>query len=167
MKKKGLPLTVSSPRRGEGKGEGDLAIQIRNETSKFHISLRPLKVIVRKILKALGFKRTGLSILFVGDKEIRSLNRRWLGHDRPTDVIAFPGEGAFLGDIVISLETTRRQAKQYGNYFEYELATYLCHGILHLKGHCDKTKKGAARMEKLQERILRKIWPSKRQKRLF
>ena len=88
-------------------------------------------------------------------------------HDRATDVISFsqlegkplgPKEGIpFLGDIVISLETTARQAAEYGNSFDYELHFYICHGILHLMGWDDKSKREAARMFSKQTQVLKKI----------
>ena len=187
-------------KRGEERRGVQYRIEIRNEAPRDRVSVRGLKDTVRKILKALGFKKAAISVLLVGDRKIRVLNRRWLGHDRPTDVIAFghqepgaknqeprkslsrfPVPGSrfpFLGDLVISLDTTRRQAAQYGNSFSYELAFYLCHGILHLMGYDDKSVREAARMDRKQRQVLETIgikekgkrkkekvlWPSKKPK---
>ena len=155
-------------------------IQIVKLVHGRRVSLSVLKRTVGRILKALGWKQAGLSILLTGDRGIRKLNRRYLGHDRPTDVIAFsqiegkslrphPGRPVFLGDIAISLDTARAQACRYGHRFSYELAFLLCHGILHLTGADDKTKKQALAMERRQEKILRQAgilrWPSRKQKR--
>ena len=63
----------------------------------------------------------------------------------------------YLGDLVVSLDTTKRQSAEYGNSFDYELAFYICHGILHLMGYDDKTKADAERMDKKQKQILKKI----------
>ncbi len=123
---------------------------------------------IRAILKVLGWEKgASLSLLLAGDRSIRKLNKKYLGHDCATDVISFSQlEGkplpskkgvAFLGDIVISLETTARQAAEYGNSFDYELHFYICHGILHLMGWDDKVKKEAARMFAKQTQILKKI----------
>ena len=145
-------------------------IQIRSSTAlrkKFRFSLQRLKQTACKILRELGWKKAALSIWLVGDKQIRVLNRRYLKRDRATDVIAFSQlEGrrlkvssgiVFLGDLVISSDTTARQAARYENDFFYELAFYLCHGILHLMGYSDVTKKQAFWMERRQEAVLRKI----------
>lgn len=140
-------------------------IEIRNECPKARILRKPVLRVVRAILKELGFEQADLSILFVDDRKIRRLNRSYFRHDRPTDVIAFSQlEGKqllhnrlFLGDVVISIPTTRRQAKEYGNSFYQELFLYLCHGILHLLGYEDKTPQQARRMEKKQREILKKI----------
>ena len=154
-------------------------VQIVKFANGPRVSLSVLKRTAGRILKALGWKQAGLSVLLTGDRGIRKLNRRYLGHDRPTDVIAFsqiegkplrrhPGRPVFLGDIAISLDTARAQACRYGHRFSYELAFLLCHGVLHLTGADDKTKKQALAMERRQEKILKRIgvfrWPSKKQK---
>ena len=89
-------------------------------------------------------------------------------HDWATDVISFSqwegkklkmglSQPTPLGDLILSLDTTARQAKEYGNDFFYEFSFYLCHGILHLMGYSDKTPKEARAMEKKQTMILKKI----------
>lgn len=93
-----------------------------------------------KILNILGVKNAELSILITGDEEIRELNRTYRGKDRPTDVLSFPDgdvvEGRFiLGDIVISLETAQRQAKELGHSLEEEVERLLTHGVIHLLGY--------------------------------
>src|SRR5436309_15552152 len=72
--------------------------------------------------------REDVSIALVSDHEIRSLNRRWRGKDRPTDVLSFPlEEPAALGDVVISIETARRQASEGGLPLAVELRRLLAH----------------------------------------
>lgn len=91
----------------------------------------------------MGLPEAELSLLLVGDREIQELNHRFLGRDKPTNVIAFSmREGEFaelnphlLGDLVISIETSRRQSKRSG-LSEIEMFTLLLiHGILHLLGY--------------------------------
>lgn len=143
-------------------------IQIQIDAPKPKIAIARLRKNIRAILKNLGWKKAALSLLLVGDRAIQRFNKRYLGHDRPTDVIAFSQlEGRallskkkdcpLLGDIVISLETTVRQAAQFGNSFDYELHFYICHGILHLMGWDDHRKKDAKKMEVKQKMILKKI----------
>src|SRR5437868_2393266 len=64
-------------------------IQIRSEAPRYRVSISSLERRVRKILKALGLKKTGLSVLLTTDAKIRAINRQYLNHDRPTDVISF------------------------------------------------------------------------------
>ncbi|MCA9810526.1 MAG: rRNA maturation RNase YbeY, partial [Candidatus Dadabacteria bacterium] len=106
-------------------------------------------------------KASELSVTFIGDAEMRGLNKSWRGIDRATDVLSFPqdGEGPvpLLGDIVISLDTTRRHAVRYGNTFHEEIKKLVVHGILHLLGHDHKKKKEKEVMRGLEEELLGKI----------
>ncbi len=91
------------------------------------------------------------------------MNRRYLGKDAATDVLAFrqvepePGQEGFLGDIAISSDKAVQNAKEYGTSFDEETALYVIHGILHLTGHEDRTKKGQVRMRKEEDRLFQKI----------
>ncbi|MBI5874324.1 MAG: rRNA maturation RNase YbeY, partial [Deltaproteobacteria bacterium] len=102
-------------------------------------------------------------------------NKRYLKKDKPTDVLSFPmcempflspsgrgqGEDAYcsrvlLGDVVISIETAKAQAKENGVTLHQEIARLLIHGILHLLGFDhEKGRKEALRMKKEEERLLK------------
>jgi probable rRNA maturation factor len=112
-------------------------------------SARGLRVRARAYLRALGREDAELSVLLVGDRRIRSLNREWRGEDAATDVLSFPlseppGGGPLLGDVVISWETAARRAREGGRPVAEELDRYLAHGILHLLGF-DHERPGDAR----------------------
>lgn len=87
---------------------------------------------------ALLFKKAdwGLAVRVSGDRELRRLNRRFLGEDHPTDVLSFPSgdDGSHLGDIVISWPAAERQATEFGHPASTELALLSVHGLLHLVG---------------------------------
>jgi len=72
--------------------------------------------------------------LITGDAELRLLNRTYRSKDYATDVLSFPGEGPYLGDVAISLVRARAQARQYGHAVEDEVRILMLHGLLHLKG---------------------------------
>ena len=72
--------------------------------------------------------------LITGDAELRLLNRTYRSRDYATDVLSFPGEGSYLGDVAISLARARAQARQYGHATEDEVRILMLHGLLHLKG---------------------------------
>ena len=72
--------------------------------------------------------------LITGDAEIRRLNQAYRKKDYATDVLSFPGSGAYMGDIAISLARARVQAKQYGHALEDEIRILMLHGVLHLRG---------------------------------
>jgi probable rRNA maturation factor len=99
--------------------------------------------------------REELSIALVTDREMRSLNRRWRKQDRPTDVLSFPlDEPGVLGDVVISVATARRQAKEGGWPFAAELRRLLAHGILHCRGYDHQSAADARRMAAAERRLL-------------
>jgi len=75
--------------------------------------------------------------VIVDDSEIRELNRSYLGRDFPTDVIAFPGDGDLLGEIVCSVNTAERQARVRAVSLVDELTLLAVHGMLHLMGYDD------------------------------
>ncbi len=113
----------------------------------------------------LGLPDAELSLLLVNDVQIQALNQRYLRLDKPTNVLAFPmREGEFsvlhphlLGDLVISVETARRQMKRFG-LDEMKMVTLLMiHGILHLLGYKHEgTKKGAREMAIKQKELFHK-----------
>jgi len=107
--------------------------------------VRPAMVRERadRMLLAIGRADAELSIVLCDDETIHALNRDHRGKDRPTDVLAFalqegppmPGAEHLLGDVVISLETARRQARAARRTVAHEVTFLLAHGLLHLLGY--------------------------------
>jgi len=78
-----------------------------------------------------------LAVRISGDRELRRLNRRYLGEDHATDVLSFPAgdqQEPHLGDIVVSWPAVRRQALEFGHPEDSELGLLVVHGFLHLLG---------------------------------
>ena len=108
-----------------------------------------------------------VSVTFVDDAAIHELNREHRGVDRPTDVLSFPqfeadeeipeGMPHVLGDLVVSLETARRQAEEYGHSEEREIAFLLVHGFLHLLGYDHETAEDEAEMREEQRVLLDRL----------
>lgn len=96
-----------------------------------------LRDAVLRTLQAEGREVVELSLTVLDDEGIRELNRTWLGHDRPTDVIAFGlgEEGDLVGDVYLGFEQARRQATEHGVSVREELARLTVHGTLHVLGH--------------------------------
>jgi probable rRNA maturation factor len=126
---------------------------------------RLASLVLRRVKGASFERKCELSIVLTGDGEVRRLNRAYRNKDKTTDVLSFPllegkrpgpGPGGILvlGDVVISLPQTRRQAAQAGKGFKEELALLVVHGILHLLGYDHATRIQEKRMFGLQERIL-------------
>jgi len=130
------------------------------------------------ILGILSFESAAMSVILVRDKKMAALNQKLMKHKGTTDVLSFSylekkgkvkltrsvlaaNPPAFLGEIIICLDTAKRNAKEYGTSFEYECALYLCHGILHCLGHEDKTRRGFNEMQRKQKKILKQVIRSK------
>jgi len=130
---------------------------------------RKLRRRARRLLKLLGREADELSILLTGDEEITELNRAYRKRNRTTDVLAFSQlEGQrghlhreVLGDVVISLPTAKRQAKEQKHTLMDELVILLVHGTLHLLGHeHERTdRRTAAAMRREQKRLVDLLSP--------
>jgi len=115
----------------------------------------------RRLLRTLRLDDAELSLVLVSDAEMRKLNRDWRGRDRPTDVLAFaqregPGGApdGLLGDVVISVDTARRQAEERGHALGVEGERLLVHGLLHLLGYDHERSPAEARRMQRRERTL-------------
>lgn len=87
------------------------------------------------LLAALELEEAELSVVFCSDARMADLNASWRGVEGPTDVLSFPQDDAqLLGDLVISLDTADRQAKERCHGLQDELRILLLHGLLHLLG---------------------------------
>lgn len=97
------------------------------------------------------------------------LNRKFLGLDMPTDVIAFDlrpqPKGPLAGDIAVSTDTACANARVFKTDPLREMYLYVIHGVLHLLGWQDNTLRARARMQKQADTILEKICPAKKPKR--
>jgi probable rRNA maturation factor len=119
---------------------------------------------LRTALLRLARGRSSVSVLLTGDEEIRGLNRAFRRLDRATDVLSFPmqelsgeadpaGDGVFLGDIVISVETACRRTGRAR--LSRELERLAVHGFCHLFGHDHHRPSPARRMRALERQLLR------------
>jgi len=110
---------------------------------------------LRRCLQLPKNKQTDLTktreifILFISDRRMASLHRRFLNQSGSTDVLTFQH-----GEIFVSAETARRQARAFGNSLVRELRLYIVHGLLHLHGLDDRSESDARRMKAVQEKIL-------------
>lgn len=118
-----------------------------------------------KLLKLLDCAEMEISVTFVDDETIQRLNKQYLAKDRPTNVISFPlQEGEFcdinpdmLGDIVISVDTARRDADKGNIRFDEEIIFLIIHGLLHLTGynHENTSQANALSMKKKEKELFR------------
>ena len=121
---------------------------------------------MKGILAELELKNPEISILLLDNSQIRDLNREYRKKDKPTDVLSFPMrdessdnvQPQLLGDIVISVETAEKQARQRNHSLYRELCFLLIHGTLHLLGYDHETsKKVEKQMQKKEAEIFDRI----------
>jgi probable rRNA maturation factor len=107
-----------------------------------------------------------LEVALTDDATIARLNRQFLRHHGPTDVITFPGDGGagdpVIGEVVISLERARAQARRAGWPLRREVALLLAHGVLHLGGFDDHAPRPAAAMRAREQAVLARVFRARR-----
>lgn len=125
---------------------------------------RKLKKIAETILERVGRGEAELSLALIGNVEMRQLNARYRHKDYPTDVLSFPIEGTvvaesgLLGDVVISVEKARQQARERRHSLDLEMATLLIHGIVHLLGYDhERSAKDARAMGRFEKKLYRAL----------
>lgn len=107
-----------------------------------------------------GYKLKELNYIFCSDKYLIELNQQYLNHDTYTDIITFDNsetEGLVIGDIFISVERIRENASLFSVPEADELHRVIIHGVLHLMGYQDKTKKDKSLMTNKENLYLSKL----------
>jgi probable rRNA maturation factor len=147
-------------------------IYYRSEVRSAEIHARRLKATAQKLLNAANEEHSSLSVTLVNDETIRNLNHEHRGKDTSTDVLSFPLLDAdterpldverMLGDVVISVDTAKRQAAGYDASLQDEIHRLLIHGVLHVLGHDHEKVGDRMRMEAEERRLAEAIgmkWP--------
>jgi len=115
-------------------------IEIINRQHKHRINQKKFKNLLNRLIEHHKLEDPETSLVFVGTKAIKTLNRRFLRKDAPTDVLSFPiGEKSsdgkyYLGDIIISVPQAFKQSRRLNHSLERELEILVIHGFLHLIG---------------------------------
>jgi len=139
-----------------------MKINIINEQKKIKLPIQKLRKLIKQVVseESLGF--TQINFIYVGDDFIQRINKRFLNHDYPTDVLAFDLSDEIealdkIAEIYISLDRAFEQAKSYKVSFENEVARLTAHGLLHLAGYKDDTKSAKLNMRRRENYYLRKF----------
>lgn len=103
----------------------------------------PLKRWMKTVVEEHGCRIGDINVILCNDPSILEINRQFLGHDYYTDIITFDysEEETINGELYISVDTVRENAKEYGEEFLVELHRVIIHGMLHLCGlddHCEE-----------------------------
>lgn len=139
-----------------------MKISVSNLNKRYRLNEAFIKRVVNRVIRYI--KKTEeleLELIFLGDRSIRAINRKYLRKDRPTDVLSFRiernefGEDRFLGEIFISLDRASVNSADLKTDFAEEIVLYIIHGILHIFGYTDYRRNDRVRMWKRQNEILR------------
>jgi probable rRNA maturation factor len=141
-------------------------LEVINRQRLYKIDSKSVACLSRSVLDRIGREDATLTITFIRDPAMRRLNREYRGIDRPTDVLSFAyhesDEGAIfgtalihLGDVVISVETAARYARELGLPFDREIGRLIIHGTLHLAGYDHETDDGE--MSRLERKLRREL----------
>ncbi len=146
-----------------------MATEVVNRQRLTRIDVQRIATLSDATLGAVGLAGTSLSVVFVRDRAMRQLNRKYRSQDRTTDVLSFAaagdlagadltsfiGEATFLGDVVVSVDTASQQASEAGHSLSRELDELVMHGVLHLCGYDHETDSGE--MNRLELKLRRKL----------
>ena len=134
-------------------------IDVANETD-VEVDVHRLGAAIRTCFFGSLYKDISVSVAIVDDETIHELNRQFLDHDYPTDVLCFPLEyepPRLSGEVIVSLDTAARCAAHAGWDPADELLLYVVHGALHLAGYRDKSAADAAQMRAAEAAVLAKL----------
>jgi probable rRNA maturation factor len=133
--------------------------QIEEKFGKASFKKRRLATFLTAARDAAGISGS-VSVMLMGDQQIRTLNRQYRRKDKATDVLSFPaaamgGQSRIAGDLAISVETAAREAESRGHALVLELEILLLHGVLHLAGYDHETDTG--QMARKEEKLRRQL----------
>ena len=128
---------------------------------EYELDFTGLKSAAVAVLEGEGIRDAKVAIAFVDNPHIHRLNKQFLNHDEPTDVLTFPssppGAKKLEGDIAIGMEIAREYAADRGHEVKLELMLYVVHGCLHLCGYTDTDDESAAEMRVKERQYLAQL----------
>jgi probable rRNA maturation factor len=134
-----------------------LSVSVAVEGVRIPLARSRVEAIARAVLRAERVRDAMISIAFVSRSAIARINRRYLAHGGATDVISFAFGDPLVGDIYISPDVARRNAREHAIGVREELTRLVIHGILHVVGHDHPDDaRSASPMWKRQEQLLRR-----------
>lgn len=131
------------------------------ETRPFKLTQRSqLKSFIETLFRKEGKSLASLNYIFCTDKKLLEINRQYLQHDFYTDIISFDlsADKAVTGEIYISIDRVKENARNLGVTFRSELHRVIFHGALHLCGYRDKKKEEIAEMRRREDYWLKKYF---------
>lgn len=137
---------------------------VSNAHGAHRLQKRQISECVRRVLRVERAGPAAISVVLVGTRFIRRINRKFLGHDVATDVISFPLESGkdLEGEVYVNLDRARQQGRRFGVSFRSEVARLVIHGTLHLLGYDDTTQRLSRIMKSKEDRHVAYWFPEGR-----
>src|SRR5437763_12196357 len=128
---------------------------------EYELDFQGLKAAAVAVLEGEGVAEAKVTLAFVDNAHIHRLNKQFLNHDEPTDVLTFPysspGAKKLEGEVVIGYEVAKENAADRGHDVNLELVLYVIHGCLHLCGYTDVDDASAAEMRAKERHYLQDL----------
>jgi probable rRNA maturation factor len=138
-----------------------IRVKIANRQEAVPLDFAKLRETARVVLEGEGVKEAQIILAFVDNATIHRLNKQFLNHDEPTDVLSFPMSAAnarkLEGELVIGAEVAKAQAAERGHEVGAELGLYVIHGLLHLCGYDDHEDDDIRKMRERERHYLREL----------
>ena len=134
-----------------------ISVEISNEQDTHLIGTDRLVAAATLVLEKCAPPEAWVSLAVVDDPTMHDLNRQYLDHDYPTDVLSFvleQEEGKLIGEVIVSSDTAAKEAGRFGWSVDDELLLYVTHGVLHLVGFDDTTDAARREMREQERRFL-------------
>lgn len=135
-------------------------VNVFNTHRKRRARREPTRDVVRLVLSGEGCRTAAINVVFINTHNMRRLNGRYLGHWYDTDVLSFPlsdeDSPGIEGEVYVNLDQAWKQSVLYKEPPRAAIARLVIHGVLHLLGEDDQTKRQKARMRNLENRYLQK-----------
>jgi probable rRNA maturation factor len=135
---------------------------IVNRQRRVPVALPPLRLFYERVRRELGFAPESVTIQLISDDSMARLNEKYRNKPGSTDVLSFPANGArpsrsveYIGDIAISPETARRNARRFSRSLPEEMRILILHGMIHLAGFDHETDHGE--MDRLERRLRKRL----------
>jgi probable rRNA maturation factor len=146
-------------------GTGSASVRISmivNRQRRVPVAIHPLQQFYERVRRELGFAPESVTIQLISDENMAQLNKTFRKKQGPTDVLSFPANGArpkpgaqYVGDIAISPETARRNARRFSRSLPAEMRILILHGMIHLAGFDHETDNGE--MDRFERRLRKRL----------
>jgi probable rRNA maturation factor len=134
-----------------------ISLVVEDDGWRSHRGLQSRLKLAAQAARKAGKLKGDFTILLSSDRKLRTLNRDFRGKDKPTNVLSFPADTDYAGDIAMAYGVTRKEAKAAGKTFADHAVHLTVHGVLHLAGYDHERLKDAKVMEPLEVRILARL----------